>query len=172
MAKALFVTGTGTDVGKTYISALMSKALREAGLNAAYYKAAVSGNVRRPDGSLIPGDARFVREFAHLDQGEETMCPYVYEHAWSPHLAAQAEGNPPELPVIRAGFQAVCDRHEIVTVEGSGGILCVMTRRKSCGWRTWYSSWGWPASSWPMRAWAPSTAWCSRRSICAPAAWR
>ena len=66
MAKALFVTGTGTDVGKTYISALMSKALREAGLNAAYYKAAVSGNVRRPDGSLIPGDARFVREFAHL----------------------------------------------------------------------------------------------------------
>ena len=52
------------------------------------------------------------------------MCPYVYEHAWSPHLAAQAEGNPPELPVIRAGFQAVCDRHEIVTVEGSGGILC------------------------------------------------
>ena len=52
------------------------------------------------------------------------MCPYVYEHAWSPHLAAQAEGNPPELPVIQAGFQAVCDQHEIVTVEGSGGILC------------------------------------------------
>ena len=122
MAKALFVTGTGTDVGKTYISALMSKALREAGLNAAYYKAAVSGNVRRPDGTLIPGDARFVREYAGLSQREETMCPYVYEHAWSPHLAAQAEGNPPELPVIRAGFQAVCDRHEIVTVEGSGGI--------------------------------------------------
>ena len=66
MAKALFVTGTGTDVGKTYISALMSKALREAGLNAAYYKAAVSGNVRRPDGTLIPGDARFVREYAGL----------------------------------------------------------------------------------------------------------
>lgn len=95
MSKALFVTGTGTDVGKTYVAALMAKALKDAGLNAAYYKAAVSGNVRRPDGSLIPGDARFVREFAHLDQGEETMCPYVYEHAWSPHLAAQAEGNPP-----------------------------------------------------------------------------
>ena len=76
MAKALFVTGTGTDVGKTYVAALMAKALKDAGLNAAYYKAAVSGNVRRPDGSLIPGDARFVREFAHLDQGEETMCPH------------------------------------------------------------------------------------------------
>lgn len=50
-------------MGKTYVAALMAKALKDAGLNAAYYKAAVSGNVRRPDGSLIPGDARFVREF-------------------------------------------------------------------------------------------------------------
>ena len=58
MAKALFVTGTGTDVGKTYISALMSKALREAGLDAAYYKAAVSGNVRRPDGEGNPKEGQ------------------------------------------------------------------------------------------------------------------
>ena len=57
MAKALFVTGTGTDVGKTYVTALMVKKLEESGKNAAYYKAAMSGNRRRSDGSLIPGDA-------------------------------------------------------------------------------------------------------------------
>ena len=39
MAKALFVTGTGTDVGKTYVTALMVKKLAESGENAAYYKA-------------------------------------------------------------------------------------------------------------------------------------
>ena len=38
MAKALFVTGTGTDVGKTYVTALMVKKLEESGKNAAYYK--------------------------------------------------------------------------------------------------------------------------------------
>ena len=124
MAKALFVTGTGTDVGKTYISALMSKALREAGLNAAYYKAAVSGNVRRPDGTLIPGDARFVREYAGLSQGEETMCPYVYEHAVSPHLAARMEGGPVELDVVKNGFDTLAQAYDLVTMEGSGGILC------------------------------------------------
>ena len=52
------------------------------------------------------------------------MCPYVYEHAWSPHLAARYEGDPPELTVIRQCFETVCSRHDYVTVEGSGGILC------------------------------------------------
>ena len=124
MAKALFVTGTGTDVGKTYVTALMVKKLEESGKNAAYYKAAMSGNHRRSDGSLIPGDALFVQQTAGLSQPLDEMCPYVYEHAWSHHLAARYEGDPPELPVIRQGFEAVCSRHDYVTVEGSGGILC------------------------------------------------
>lgn len=55
MAKGLFVTGTGTDVGKTYVTALIVKKLREAGLNAGYYKAALSG-AERVDGHLVPGD--------------------------------------------------------------------------------------------------------------------
>ena len=133
MAKALFVTGTGTDVGKTYVTALMVKKLAESGENAAYYKAAMSGNRRRSDGSLIPGDAMFVQQTAGLSQPLGEMCPYVYEHAWSPHLAARYEGNPPELPVIRQGFEAVCSRNDYVTVEGSGGILCPLrARRHSC----------------------------------------
>lgn len=94
MAKALFVTGTGTDVGKTYVTALMVKKLAESGENAAYYKAAMSGNRRRSDGSLIPGDAMFVQQTAGLSQPLGEMCPYVYEHAWSPHLAARYEGIP------------------------------------------------------------------------------
>ena len=123
MAKALFVTGTGTDVGKTYVTALMVKKLAESGENAAYYKAAMSGNRRRSDGSLIPGDAMFVQQTAGLSQPLGEMCPYVYEHAWSPHLAARYEGNPPELPVIWQGFEAVCSRNDYVTVEGSGGVI-------------------------------------------------
>ena len=49
MSKNLFITGTGTDVGKTYITGLIVKKLHENGLHAAYYKAAMSGNGRRPD---------------------------------------------------------------------------------------------------------------------------
>ena len=124
MSKNLFVTGTGTDVGKTYVTGLIVKKLRETGYRPAYYKAGMSGNLRRADGSLIPGDADFVRTMAGLEQPLETMCPYVYEHAVSPHLAARMEGGPVELDVVKNGFDALAQAYDLVTMEGSGGILC------------------------------------------------
>ncbi len=124
MSKALFVTGTGTDVGKTYVTALLVKALHGAGKNVAYYKAAMSGNEADASGALIPGDARFVQKTAGISQPLNTMCPYVYKAAVSPHLAARQEGHPVEMTVIKEGFQRVCAAHDYVTVEGSGGILC------------------------------------------------
>lgn len=66
MSKAVFITGTGTDMGKTYLSGLIVKKLAQAGKNPAYYKAAMSGNDRRADGSLIPGDALFVKEMSGI----------------------------------------------------------------------------------------------------------
>ena len=68
MSKAVFITGTGTDMGKTYLSGLIVKKLAQAGKNPAYYKAAMSGNDRRADGSLIPGDALFVKEMSGISQ--------------------------------------------------------------------------------------------------------
>lgn len=124
MSRGIFVTGTGTDVGKTYVTALIVKKLREAGLNPAYFKAAMSGNERAADGSLIPGDALWVKDISGISQPLTDMCPYVYEHAYSPHLASRLEGNPVELPVVMDGFRKVKERYDYVTVEGSGGILC------------------------------------------------
>lgn len=124
MGRALFVTGTGTDIGKTYVTGLMVKKLARGGKNPGYYKAAMSGNDRRADGNLIPGDALFVQRTSGIAQPLEDMCPYVYENAYSPHLASRIEGNPVELDVVKRGFQAVCEQYDYVTVEGSGGILC------------------------------------------------
>lgn len=124
MSKAVFLTGTGTDIGKTYISGLIVKKLAESGKNPAYYKAAMSGNDRRADGSLIPGDALFVQKTSGISQPLEEMCPYVYENAWSPHLASRVEGNPVDFEVVRKGFLETADKYDYITMEGSGGILC------------------------------------------------
>lgn len=124
MSKALFITGTGTDIGKTYVTGLIVKKLAEYGKNPGYYKAAMSGNERRPDGSLIPGDALFVQQCSQIAQPLEEMCPYVYENAYSPHLASRIEGNPVEMDIVRQGFDAVAKKYDYITVEGSGGILC------------------------------------------------
>ena len=124
MSKALFVTGTGTDTGKTYVTGLIVKKLQEAQKNPAYYKAAMSGNDRRPDGTLIPGDALEVQTMSGINQSLTSMCPYVYEHAYSPHLASRLEGNPVVMDVVTHGFADVTAVYDYVTVEGSGGILC------------------------------------------------
>lgn len=124
MSKNLFVVGTGTDIGKTYVSGLIVKKLKESKVSAAYYKAAMSGNERRTDGSLIPGDALYVKEVSGISQPLEDMCPYIYENAVSPHLASRMEGNPVRMDVVLGGFQKICESYDYVTMEGSGGILC------------------------------------------------
>ena len=124
MSKKLFITGTGTDIGKTYVTGLILKKFQDNQKNAAYYKAAMSGNDRRPDGTLIPGDALHVKTVSGISQPLEEMCPYVYETAVSPHLASQIEGNPVDMETVLQTFDTVCDRYDYVTAEGSGGILC------------------------------------------------
>ena len=124
MSKNLFITGTGTDVGKTYVTGLIVKKLREGGASSAYYKAAMSGNERRPDGTLFPGDALQVKTMSGVEQPLEEMCPYIYETAVSPHLAAKIEGNPIEMECVLKNFDRVCGTYDYVTVEGSGGIFC------------------------------------------------
>lgn len=123
-SKKIFIAGTGTDVGKTYVTGLIVKKLTETGRRAGYYKAAMSGNERDKHGNLIPGDAAWVKKISGIEQPLEQMCPYVYEQAVSPHLASRLEGNPVRLDVVERGFKAVCGEYDYVTVEGSGGIVC------------------------------------------------
>lgn len=123
MAKGLFITATGTDIGKTYVTGLIVKKLREAGFSAGYYKAALSGAEER-DGNRIPGDADHVKRTAGLDDGYDQMVSYIYDTAVSPHLASKLEGNPVELSKVREDFEKVCQKYDYVTAEGSGGIVC------------------------------------------------
>ncbi len=124
MSKNLFITGTGTEIGKTYVTALIVKKLAETSESTAYFKAAMSGNEKRKDGSLIPGDALKVKTMSGIKQSLEEMCPYVYETAVSPHLASKIEGNPVDMKKVLYSFDKVSEKYEYVTIEGSGGILC------------------------------------------------
>lgn len=123
MNKGYFVTATGTDVGKTFVTALLVKKWRDSGIDAGYYKAALSGAELR-NGTWVAGDADYVKHVASLPDTQEELVSYVYKEAVSPHLAARKEGNPVELFKVCADFSAATKRHEFVFVEGSGGIIC------------------------------------------------
>ena len=124
MSKGLFVIGTGTDIGKTYVTGLLLKCIRDNGYNASYFKAALSGAIRDENGSLIPGDAVEVLRMADLEEDTGFLVPYIYETAVSPHLASQIEGNPVDLDVVKDAYEKVSEKYDYIVMEGSGGIVC------------------------------------------------
>lgn len=123
-AKGLFVTGTGTDIGKTYVTGLLLKYIRNNGYDACYYKAALSGAIEDEEGNLIPGDAVEVLSIANLEEDTDFLVPYIYKTPVSPHLAAKIEDTPIEMEVIKENYLKVANKYDYVLMEGSGGIVC------------------------------------------------
>ena len=119
MAKTIFITATGTDIGKTYISGLIAKHIKDKGLNIGYYKAALSGS-----NDIKDSDAWYEKQQADLPDSYDEMVSYTYKHAYSPHLAAQIEGNPPDIKIIKNAYKDISKKHDYMIVEGSGGIIC------------------------------------------------
>lgn len=124
MSRNLFITGTGTDVGKTYVTALIVKKLRDNGIRAGYYKAALSGAVNDEHGNIQPGDACHVVTTAGLNDDATQLVSYMYSEPVSPHLAAQINHEPIDMAKIKRDFGAAKAHFDYVTVEGSGGIIC------------------------------------------------
>lgn len=133
MSKGIFITGTGTDIGKTYVTALIVKKLRDLGLNACYFKAAVSGNEKN-NNVLIPGDAEYISKVANIKEDLSKMVPYVYENAVSPHLASQIEGNPVDMDVVKKYYKNISEKYDYIVMEGSGGIVCPIRFDKKKIW--------------------------------------
>lgn len=119
MAKTIFITATGTDIGKTYVSGLIAKHIKDKGLNIGYYKAALSGS-----NDIKDSDAWYVKQQADLLDSYDEMVSYTYKHTYSPHLAAQIEGNPPDIKIIKNAYKDISKKHDYMIVEGSGGIIC------------------------------------------------
>lgn len=124
MSKGIFITGTGTDIGKTYVTGLLLKKLNENSNSCAYYKAAMSGNERDNKGNLIPGDAVHVKKVSGITQPIEEMCPYVYETAVSPHLASRIESCLIDMNIVKENYIGLTSKYEYIIAEGSGGIVC------------------------------------------------
>lgn len=123
MTKGVFITATGTDVGKTFISALIVKKMRDLGFNCGYYKPALSG-AELKNGKLIPGDCEFVLKTAGINADPSDFASYIFKTAVSPHLAAEIEGVSIKKDKIQKDFQDKKAEYNYLVVEGAGGIIC------------------------------------------------
>lgn len=121
----LFIAGTDTGVGKTYVAALIAKQLAAEGKSVGVYKPAASG-CRRVDGRLVSDDAVALWEAAGRPAGLEDVCPQLFEAPLAPHLAARSEGREIDSALLRDGIEFWRQRSEIVIVEGVGGLMSPM----------------------------------------------
>lgn len=123
MAKKIFITGTGTDVGKTYISALIVKKMREAGYNCGYFKPVISG-VTEMCGHLMDSDANYVIQTANIPTEAEQCVSYYWQEAVSPHLAAKRKNQEIDIDKIKYDFAQINKKYDYLLIEGAGGITC------------------------------------------------
>jgi dethiobiotin synthetase len=121
----LFLTGTDTDVGKTFVAASIVRRLRAAGLRVGVYKPAASG-CRTIEGELVSDDALQLWEAAGRPGRLHDVCPQRFAAPLAPHLAAQAEGRQIDRKLLRSGLDVWRADSDVLIVEGAGGLLSPM----------------------------------------------
>lgn len=128
MTKGIFITGTDTGVGKTYIAEQLAFGLRDKGINVGVMKPAETG-CRHRSGKLIPRDALRLMKAAGSDDSLALTNPYRFREPLAPFVAAQRVGKKIDLRIITRSFNTLCSKHEFMIVEGAGGIMVPLTRR-------------------------------------------
>ncbi len=123
--RGLFVTGTGTDVGKTVVAAAICAALRARGERVAAFKPVVTGTDEPVDPDWPP-DVALLARAAGMRPDEVTGARFG--PPVSPHLAAELAGEPLDPGLLRGAFNARAAEAETVVVEGVGGLLVPLTR--------------------------------------------
>ncbi len=124
--KTLFITGTGTDVGKTALSLALVFWARARGLRTAYLKPLQCGAFPFGEPPRLGGDADWIRHVAGGDT--EAHVTYRLRLAASPHLAAEREGVLLDPARMAGDIDSLAGSHDLVLVEGAGGAAVPFDR--------------------------------------------
>ena len=124
--RAFFVTGTDTEVGKTFVSEALLILLNKKGLLTAGYKPIAAGCDLTAQG-LRNQDALALQKHSSIDLSYDEVNPIAFEAAIAPHLAAQDlskdnTAQPISVDTVREGFNCLLQKKpDVLIVEGAGG---------------------------------------------------
>ena len=113
MTRGIFITGTGTEIGKTVIAGGLAAALKQAGTEVGVMKPISTGDT---------ADARFLKHAAQVDDELSLINPIYLRHPLAPAVAARIENTEIDLSRIETAFAELQQRYDYVIVEGVGGI--------------------------------------------------
>jgi dethiobiotin synthetase len=127
--RGVFVTGTGTEVGKTVVAAVIARSWAAGGARVAVFKPAVSGLDEQPatrDRSPLP-DHALLRLAAGSPQSDDQIAPYRYGPPVSPHLGAELAGERIEPSLLVSAARAAATGADRLVCEGVGGLMVPLT---------------------------------------------
>ena len=118
MNQAYFLTGTDTEIGKTFITCALLHRARQLGLRAAGIKPVAAGT----DAAGRNEDVESIRAAGNVALPREVINPYCFSAAIAPHLAAAEQGVTIDFAPIRAACASARQQADLLIVEGVGGF--------------------------------------------------
>lgn len=124
MGRAVFITGTGTDIGKTLVTSFLTFAVEQMGRKAIVYKPIQTG---------LAEDGRSFAEryWYETKMGQKAASLYCMEPAVSPHFAARLTNTAIEREKIQAQLAELTQQYDVVFVEGAGGLAVPLIETES-----------------------------------------
>ncbi len=113
MIRGIFVTGTGTEIGKTVIAGGLAAVLKQTGIDVGVMKPISTGDTT---------DAQFLKHAAQVDDELSVINPIFLRHPLAPSVAARIEDRDIDLRSVETAFATLGQRYDFVIVEGVGGI--------------------------------------------------
>lgn len=129
-ARGLFITGTGTGVGKTVVTAILALALAQRGLSVGVMKPVETGCPLEGQ-QLQPQDSLFLRQITNCSAPSELITPYALHAPLAPAIAAQQEGIVIDVDLIVSYYNKLATLYDVVLVEGAGGLLVPLTEHQT-----------------------------------------
>jgi dethiobiotin synthetase len=122
--RGIFITGTGTEVGKTVVAAVVARTCAAQGERVAVFKPAVSGLDEVPAGAA---DHELLRLAAGSDQTDDEIAPYRFGPPVSPHLGADLAGDEIDPASLVSQARRAAEGADVLVCEGVGGFLVPLT---------------------------------------------
>jgi dethiobiotin synthetase len=128
MNSAVFITGTDTGIGKTVVAAGLALALKKRGLDIGVMKPTATG-CRKRGGKRFSEDVDYLIGASGCEDETDLVCPYMLQRPLAPEVAAELEHVRIDTHRIIQAFRELCSRHDLVIVEGAGGLFVPIRNR-------------------------------------------
>lgn len=125
MYKGLFITGTDTEIGKTYIACGLAEALVNYGISVGVMKPVATG-----DKGFSP-DAKLLMQSAGISDNKNDINPYLFSIPAAPLVSAQSIGEKISIQKIISSYHRLKQKYDFMLVEGAGGLLVPITPKNT-----------------------------------------